>query len=137
MEGPNQIDIAIEDRLNTRPRKTLGWLTPAEVFTASLASSDGYSLRLSLESALEPKEPLGVSLQEPSTVPASTVHAILVRCKINHLTNIDRVTGEPIRRYEHDHPGSMIHVDVTKFGNIPDWLGARMSASLIHEFERH
>lgn len=30
---------------------------------------------------------------------------------------------EPIRRYEHDHPGSMIHVDVTKFGNIPDGGG--------------
>jgi hypothetical protein len=29
------------------------------------------------------------------------------------------VTGEPLRRYEHDHPGSLIHVDVTKFGNIP------------------
>ena len=38
---------------------------------------------------------------------------------------IDRVTGEPIRRYEHDHPGSLIHVDVTKFGNIPDGGGHR------------
>ena len=38
---------------------------------------------------------------------------------------IDRVTGEPLRRYEHDHPGSLIHVDVTKFGNIPDGGGHR------------
>ncbi len=38
---------------------------------------------------------------------------------------IDRVTGEPLRRYEHDHPGSLIHVDVTKFGNIPDGGGWR------------
>ena len=53
-------------------------------------------------------------------VPASTVHAVLVRCRINRLSRIDRVTGEPLRRYEHDHPGSLIHVDVTKFGNIPD-----------------
>ena len=51
-------------------------------------------------------------------VPASTVHAVLVRCRINRLTYIDRVTGEPLRRYEHPYPGSMIHVDVTKFGNI-------------------
>lgn len=58
-------------------------------------------------------------------IPASTVHAVLVRCRINRLTHIDRVTGEPIRRYEHDHPGSMIHVDVTKFGNIPDGGGWR------------
>jgi transposase InsO family protein len=58
-------------------------------------------------------------------VPASTVHAVLVRCRINRLSHIDRVTGEPIRRYEHDHPGSLIHVDVTKFGNIPDGGGHR------------
>ena len=58
-------------------------------------------------------------------VPASTVHAVLVRCRLNRLSRIDRVTGEPIRRYEHPHPGSMIHVDVTKFGNIPDGGGHR------------
>ena len=38
---------------------------------------------------------------------------------------IDRVSGERIRRYEHPHPGSMIHGDVTKFGNIPDGGGHR------------
>ncbi|NHC23651.1 IS481 family transposase [Nocardioides sp. IC4_145] len=54
---------------------------------------------------------------------ASTVHAVLVRCRINRLSHIDRVTGEPLRRYEHPHPGSLIHVDVTKFSNIPDGGG--------------
>jgi len=54
---------------------------------------------------------------------ASTVHAVLVRCRINRLSHIDRVTAEPLRRYEHPHPGSLIHVDVTKFGNIPDGGG--------------
>jgi transposase InsO family protein len=58
-------------------------------------------------------------------MPASTVHAVLVRCRINRLWRIDRATGEPLRRYEHDHPGSLIHVDVTKFGNIPDGGGWR------------
>ena len=58
-------------------------------------------------------------------MPASTVHAVLVRCRANRLSYIDRVTGEPIRRYEHPHPGSMIHVDVTKFGNVPDGGGHR------------
>jgi len=58
-------------------------------------------------------------------IPASTVHAVLTRCRISRLSHIDRVTGEPIRRYEHDHPGSLIHVDVTKFGNIPDGGGHR------------
>jgi transposase InsO family protein len=63
-------------------------------------------------------------------LPASTVHAVLTRCRINRLSRIDRVTGEPIRRYEHDHPGSMIHVDVTKFGNIPDGGGWRYVGKL-------
>ena len=58
-------------------------------------------------------------------LPASTVHAVLVRNRLNRLSGIDRVTGEPLRRYEHDYPGSMIHVDVTKFGNIPDGGGHR------------
>ncbi|GAA1979148.1 hypothetical protein GCM10009777_10550 [Microbacterium pumilum] len=62
-------------------------------------------------------------------LPASTVHAVLVRCRINRLSRIDRVTGEPIRRYEHDHPGSLIRVDVTKFGNIPDAGGWRYVGS--------
>jgi transposase InsO family protein len=58
-------------------------------------------------------------------VAPSTVHAVLVRCRINRLTYVDRVTGEAIRRYEHPYPGAMIHVDVTKFGNIPDGGGWR------------
>ena len=50
---------------------------------------------------------------------ASTVHAVLVRYRINRFSHIDRATGEPLRRYEHPYPGSLIHVDVTKFGNVP------------------
>jgi transposase InsO family protein len=56
-------------------------------------------------------------------MPASTVHAVLTRCRINRLSAIDRVTCEPLRRYEHTHPGALIHVDVTKFANIPDGGG--------------
>lgn len=56
---------------------------------------------------------------------ASTVHAVLVRCHLNRLTHVDVKTGEPARRYEHDYPGSLIHVDVKKLGNIPDGGGWR------------
>ena len=58
-------------------------------------------------------------------MPASTVHAVLVRCKLNRLSHVDVKTGEPARRYEHDKPGAMIHVDVKKLGNIPDGGGWR------------
>jgi len=55
----------------------------------------------------------------------STAHKILVRNRLNRLNYVDRATGEPVRRYEHDHPGSLIHVDVKKLGNIPDGGGWR------------
>ncbi len=56
---------------------------------------------------------------------ASTVHAVLVRCRLNRLTHVDRATGEPIRRYEHQRPGDLIHVDVKKLGKVPDGGGWR------------
>jgi transposase len=52
-------------------------------------------------------------------VPASTVHKILVRHGLNRLAWIDRPTGRVIRRYERDHPGELIHLDVKKVGKIP------------------
>jgi transposase InsO family protein len=58
-------------------------------------------------------------------MPPSTVYAVLRRCRVHRLWHVDRRTGEVIRRYEHDHPGSLIHVDVKKLGNIPDGGGWR------------
>jgi transposase InsO family protein len=58
-------------------------------------------------------------------IASSTVHAVLVRCRLNRLTHIDRATGEPIRRYEHEKPGDLIHVDVKKLGKVPDGGGWR------------
>jgi len=72
------------------------------------------------------KQRLGpVAIADQVGVASSTVHAVLVRCRINRLTHIDRATGEPIRRYEHDHPGSLANVDVKKLGNVPDGGGWR------------
>ncbi len=58
-------------------------------------------------------------------IAASTVHKILTRNRVNRLGYLDRATGEPVRRYEHAEPGSLIHVDVKKLGNIPDGGGWR------------
>ena len=58
-------------------------------------------------------------------MPASTVHAVLVRCRLNKLHHVDVRSGEVVRRYEHDRPGAMIHVNVKKRGNIPDGGGHR------------
>jgi transposase InsO family protein len=72
------------------------------------------------------KQRLGpVEIGDRLGMPSSTVHAVLVRCRLNRLTHIDRATGEPIRRYEHEHPGDLIHVDVKKLGKVPDGGGWR------------
>ncbi|GCD88591.1 IS481 family transposase [Nocardioides sp. LS1] len=72
------------------------------------------------------KQRLGpVEIGDRLKMPSSTVHAVLVRCRLNRLSHIDRVTGEPIRRYEHEHPGDLLHMDVKKLGRVPDGGGWR------------
>ena len=65
-------------------------------------------------------------------VPASTVGRVLRRHHTPPLAACDPVTGQVIRatrrsanRYEHDRPGSLVHVDVKKLGRIPDGGGWR------------
>src|SRR4051794_26165087 len=72
------------------------------------------------------KQRLGpIQIGDRLGLPASTVHAVLVRCRLNRLSHVDRATGEPIRRYEHEHPGDLLHMDVKKLGRIPDGGGWR------------
>ncbi len=76
--------------------------------------------------ALRWRKRLGpVAIGAQLAMPASTVHAVLTRCRINKLHHIDIRTGEIVRRYEHDAAGELIHVDVKKLGNIPDGGGWR------------
>lgn len=72
------------------------------------------------------KQRLGpVEIGDRLGMPSSTVHAVLTRCRLNRLSHVDRATGEPIRRYEHEHPGDLLHMDVKKLGRVPDGGGWR------------
>lgn len=53
----------------------------------------------------------------------STVHQVLARYHCPPLAHLDRATGQPIRRYERERPGELVHVDIKKLGNIPDGGG--------------
>ena len=76
--------------------------------------------------ALRLRQRLGpVQLAALTGVAPSTAHRVLTRCRLNRLAHVDRATGEPVRRYEHERPGAMLHVDVKKLGNIPDGGGWR------------
>jgi len=56
----------------------------------------------------------------------STVHRVLTRYRLARLSWLDRATGQPVRRYEHLHPGDLVHVDIKKLGRIPDGGGWRV-----------
>jgi hypothetical protein len=55
---------------------------------------------------------------------ASTVQAILNSEGLGRLDRGDRATDvEPVRRYQRDRPGELIHVDVKKIAGIPSGGG--------------
>ena len=63
-------------------------------------------------------------------LPQSTVSKVLARYRVPLLGHIDVNTGLAVRkpkpvRYEHAHPGDMVHIDVKKLGRIPDGGGWR------------
>ncbi len=54
-------------------------------------------------------------------LPASTCHRVLVRAGLVS----GRREREPVVRYEHDEPGSLVHLDTKKLGRIVDGPGHR------------
>jgi len=61
----------------------------------------------------------------------STVHKVLSRYRLARLAWLDRATGRVIRRYEHDKPGDLVHVDIKKLGRIPDGGGHRVAGRAV------
>ena len=58
---------------------------------------------------------------------ASTVQNILNGAGVGRLDRGDRATNtQPVRRYQRDSPGELIHVDVKKLAGIPDGGGWRV-----------
>jgi hypothetical protein len=56
----------------------------------------------------------------------STIYGVLRRHGLSRLSHIDRPTGIPIRRYQMDRPGELVHVDVKKLARIPAGGGWRV-----------
>ena len=57
-------------------------------------------------------------------VSASTVHRVLERAGLSRLQDLQ--PSEPVVRYEHEHPGDLIHIDIKKLGRIES-LGHRIT----------
>jgi transposase InsO family protein len=54
----------------------------------------------------------------------ATVSRILKRLGLNRLSALE--PAEPVRRYEREHPGELIHIDIKKLGRI-DGIGHRIT----------
>ncbi len=110
-------EVGLEDR-SSRPH-TCPTRTAPEVEDAVLAA--------------RARDLQGPDLLGPKVgVAARTVSRILRRHQVPYLCQLDRMTGEVIRsskstaeRYERDHPGALVHMDVKKLGKIPDGGGWR------------
>lgn len=57
--------------------------------------------------------------------PRSTIYGVLRRQGLSRLTLLDRPTALPIR-YEREHPGELVHIDVKKLGRIRPGGGWKM-----------
>jgi transposase InsO family protein len=65
-------------------------------------------------------------------IAASTVQQILRTVGLGRLDRGDRATTGPVRRYQRDQPGELIHVDVKKLAGIPDGGGWRIRGRGYH-----
>jgi len=58
--------------------------------------------------------------------PRSTVYAVLRREGLSRLSLLDRPTGVPVRRYERERPGELVHIDVKKLARVRPGGGWKM-----------
>jgi transposase InsO family protein len=66
----------------------------------------------------------GAQIARETGVSKATVSRILRRLGLNRLRALEPV--EPVRRYEREHPGELIHIDIKKLGRI-DGIGHRIT----------
>ena len=55
----------------------------------------------------------------------STIYGVLRRHGLSRLAHTDRASGVVVR-YQRQHPGELVHIDVKKLGRIPDGGGHRV-----------
>ena len=67
-------------------------------------------------------------------VSPATVSRVLRRLGLNKLSALE--PAEPVRRYEREHPGELIHLDIKKFGRIGS-VGHRITGRQTGVVNRH
>lgn len=81
--------------------------------------------RVAAIAALRRVRMTGPEIAECLGMPRSTVSAVLVRIGLGRLSRLEPL--EPIRRYERQRPGELIHIDVKKLVQISKGAGHRVT----------
>ena len=84
--------------------------------------------------ALRRQRHTGKQIAAEVGVSAATVSRILRRFGLNRLSALD--PAEPVRRYERENPGELIHIDIKKLGRIGS-VGHRISGRRTGVVNRH
>ena len=74
--------------------------------------------------ALRRRRPTGQAIAAEVGVSPATVSRVLKRLGLNRLSALE--PAEPVRRYEREHPGELIHIDIKKLGKF-DRIGHRIT----------
>ena len=76
----------------------------------------------------------GRQIAAETGVSPATVSRVLRRLGLNKLSSLE--PAEPIRRYEREHPGEMVHLDIKKLGRIGS-VGHRITGRYPGAVNRH
>jgi hypothetical protein len=74
--------------------------------------------------ALRRQRLTGKAIAAETGVSTATVSRVLKRLGLNRLSALE--PAEPVRRYERDRPGELIHIDIKKLGKF-DQIGHRIT----------
>jgi transposase-like protein len=106
--------FAAEDEAGLRDRSSRPHRSPSRLGTDQHAAIEG----------LRRQRLSGPAIARRLGLPVSTVGAALRRLGLNRLAALE--PRPPVIRYERDHPGELIHIDIKKLGRI-DGIGHRIT----------
>jgi transposase InsO family protein len=84
--------------------------------------------------ALRRQRLTGKHIAMATGVSEATVSRVLARAGLSRLKDLE--PAEPVRRYEREHPGELIHLDIKKLGRIGS-VGHRITGRYLGAVNRH
>ena len=105
------------------PRRRRRWFARPILKTPFIARPNPARHCAAVE-ALRRQRYTGAQIAAELAISPATVSRILRRLGLNRLSALE--PAEPVRRYEREHPGELIHIDIKKLGRF-DQIGHRIT----------